>query len=390
MNASMCVKAYLIVAIVGISSVSAGQTAAKQANAATAKTAQAGSQPADSDLPPLRIGMPAPALKVAKWFKGEPVEKLETGTIYVVEFWATWCGPCRATIPHVTELARKHSGQAVFIGVSVWERPTEKTDEGIAALVEPFVKEMGDKMEYRVAADGIGRDMAESWMTAAGRNGIPCAFIIGKDGNVAWIGHPMGMDKVLDEVIAGTFDVQAEAKKQEAELRQQQERLRLERPIRDAMAAKDNKAVVQAIDKALAAQPDMEEDLMPLRFNALVQYDEAAGFAYLKTLLEKGAVEKNPYYAFNAAAIVSRNIEKLKNPDYALVITALEKAGAGEQDNPNVLAFYAEMLAHAGRSADAAEVQQKAVKVAGPLIGKGVTQAWLDTQKTRLEEYRKK
>jgi thiol-disulfide isomerase/thioredoxin len=390
MNASMCVKAYLIVTIIGVSSMPAAQTAAKQTNAATARTAQAASQPADADLPSLRIGMSAPALKVAKWFKGEPVEKLETGTIYVVEFWATWCGPCRATIPHVTELARKHSGQAVFIGVSVWERPTEKTDEGIAALVEPFVKDMGDKMEYRVAADGIGREMAESWMTAAGRNGIPCAFIIGKDGSIAWIGHPMSMDKVLDEVIAGTFDVQAEARKQEAELRQQQERLKLERPIRDAMAAKDNKAVVQAIDKALAAQPDMEEDLMPVRFNALVQVDEAAGFAYLKALLEKGAFEKNPHYAFNAAAIVSRNAEKLKNPDYALVVTALEKARAGEQDNPNVLAFYAEMLAHAGRSVDAVEVQQKAVKTAGPLIGKGVTQAWLDAQKARLEEYKTK
>jgi thiol-disulfide isomerase/thioredoxin len=393
MLASTCIRVYPIVTMIGISSVLAAQTPAKQTNsvpAATVKAAQSASQPAEPDLPSLRIAMPAPALKVAKWFKGEPVEKLEAGKIYVVEFWATWCGPCRATIPHVTELAHKHNGQAIFIGISVWERPAEKTDEGIFALVEPFVKEMGDKMEYRVAADGIGREMAQSWMTAAGRNGIPCAFIIGKDGNIAWIGHPMSMDKVLDEVIAGTFDVQAEAKRQEVELRQQQERLKLERPIRDALAAKDNKAVVEAVDKALAVQPDMEEDLMPVRFNALVQVDEAAGFAYLKTLLAKGAFENNPYYAFNAAAIVSRNVEKLKNPDYALVVTALEKAKAGEQENPSVLAFYAEMLAHVGRGADAIEVQQKAIKAAGPLIGKGLTQAWLDTQKTRLEEYKKK
>ena len=393
MMMSTCTKTYLILTAVGVSGVLAAQAPSQQANvvpAATVKAAQPASQPAEPELPSLRISMPAPALKVAKWFKGEPVEKLEAGNVYVVEFWATWCGPCRATIPHVTELAHKHSGQAVFIGVSVWERPAEKTDEGIAALVEPFVKEMGDKMEYRVAADGIGREMAQSWMTAAGRNGIPCAFIVGKDGNIAWIGHPMGMDKVLEEVIAGTFDVQAEARRQEAELRQQQERLKLERPIRDALAAKDNKAVVEAVDKALAAQPEMEEDLMPVRFNALVQVDEAAAFAYLKALLEKGAFEKNPYHAYNAAAIVSRNVEKLKNPDYALVVTALEKAKAGEQENPGVLAFYAEMLAHIGRSAEAVEVQQKAIQKAGPLVGKGMTQTWLDTQKTRLEEYKAK
>jgi thiol-disulfide isomerase/thioredoxin len=386
-------KAYLAVAIFGLSSMAAAQTPAQEPHAASAgavQAAQPASQPTEPALPSLRVGVPAPALAVAKWLKGEPVERLEAGNVYVVEFWATWCGPCRATIPHMTELAHKHSGQATFIGVSVWERPTEKTNEGLVALVEPFVKEMGDKMDYRVAVDGIEREMAQSWMTAADKNGIPCAFIVGRDGNIAWIGHPMSMDKVLEEVIAGTFDVQAEAKRQEAEWRRQQERVKLEKPIRDALAAKNNKAVVEAVDKALAAQPEMEEDLMPVRFNALVQIDEAAGFAYVKALLEKGDFEKNPYHAYNAAAIVSRNAEKLKSPDYALVIAALEKGGAGEQENPGVLVLYAEMLSRVGKIAQAVEVQQKAVEKGGVLVGKGLTQAWLDTQKTRLEEYKAK
>jgi thiol-disulfide isomerase/thioredoxin len=367
----------------------ASQTAARPVTAAAARSPQSAKE-AESELPALRIGMEAPDLKIAKWVKGEPVAEFKAGNVYVVEFWATWCGPCRATIPHMTELARKHSGQATFLGVSIWERPAEKTNEGILALVEPFVKEMGDKMEYRIAVDGIGREMAESWMTAAGKNGIPCAFIVGKDGAIAWIGHPMSMDKVLEDVIAGTFDVKAEAKRQETEWRQQQERAKLERPIRDALAAKDNKAVVEAIDKALAVQPEMEEDLMPVRFNALVQVDEAAGFVYLKTLLEKGSFEKNPYHAFNAGAIVSRNIEKLKNPDFALVVAALEKGQAGEQENPGVLVIYAEMLSRVGRGSDAVAIQQKAVQVGTPLVGKGLTQAWVDAQKARLEEYKTK
>jgi thiol-disulfide isomerase/thioredoxin len=367
----------------------ASQTAARPVTAAAARSPQSAKE-AEPELPALRIGMEAPDLKIAKWVKGEPVAEFKAGNVYVVEFWATWCGPCRATIPHMTELARKHSGQATFLGVSIWERPAEKTDEGILALVEPFVKEMGDKMEYRIAVDGIGREMAESWMTAAGKNGIPCAFIVGKDGAIAWIGHPMSMDKVLEDVIAGTFDVKAEAKRQETEWRQQQERAKLERPIRDALAAKDNKAVVEAIDKALAVQPEMEEDLMPVRFNALVQVDEAAGFVYLKTLLEKGSFEKNPYHAFNAGAIVSRNIEKLKNPDFALVVAALEKGQAGEQENPGVLVIYAEMLSRVGRGSDAVAIQQKAVQVGTPLVGKGLTQAWVDAQKARLEEYKTK
>jgi len=386
--ASTCIRVFLSLAMIGVAN-AASQTAARPVTAAAARSPQSAKE-AEPELPALRIGMEAPDLKIAKWVKGEPVAEFKAGNVYVVEFWATWCGPCRATIPHMTELARKHSGQATFLGVSIWERPAEKTDEGILALVEPFVKEMGDKMEYRIAVDGIGREMAESWMTAAGKNGIPCAFIVGKDGAIAWIGHPMSMDKVLEDVIAGTFDVKAEAKRQETEWRQQQERAKLERPIRDALAAKDNKAVVEAIDKALAVQPEMEEDLMPVRFNALVQVDEAAGFVYLKTLLEKGSFEKNPYHAFNAGAIVSRNIEKLKNPDFALVVAALEKGQAGEQENPGVLVIYAEMLSRVGRGSDAVAIQQKAVQVGTPLVGKGLTQAWVDAQKARLEEYKTK
>ena len=66
------------------------------------------------------------------------------GKNYVVEFWATWCGPCKASIPHLTELQKKNPS-VTFIGVSVWEPDQDK--------VKPFVEEMGDKMAYRVAID---------------------------------------------------------------------------------------------------------------------------------------------------------------------------------------------------------------------------------------------
>src|SRR5437762_6606240 len=135
----------------------------------------------------LGIGDPDPKLEVKEFVKGDPVKQFDKGKTYVVEFWATWCGPCRTSIPHVTELQKKHK-DVVFIGVSVWERDQSG--------VKPFVKEMGDKMDYRVAMDDVAEGakgnegkMAKNWMTAAEQDGIPAAFIVNGEGKVAWIGH---------------------------------------------------------------------------------------------------------------------------------------------------------------------------------------------------------
>ena len=115
------------------------------------------------------VGSPAPAIKVAKWIKGSEVKGFEKGKTYVVEFWATWCGPCRKAIPHVIELAKQYKDKVTFVGVSVWEN-----DETYLDSVQKFVDKMGEKMEYNVAADdkfGNEGTMARTWMQAAPAQG---------------------------------------------------------------------------------------------------------------------------------------------------------------------------------------------------------------------------
>ena len=150
---------------------------------------------------PLGLGDAAPKIEVKEFVKGEPVKEFKKGQIYVVEFWATWCGPCRVSIPHLTALAKKHK-DITFIGVSAFEQD--------ASLVKPFVAKMGDKMDYHVAMDdvpaggpGQSGKMAQNWMEAAKQNGIPTAFVIDKDTKIVWIGHPMEMEKPLDLIEAG-------------------------------------------------------------------------------------------------------------------------------------------------------------------------------------------
>lgn len=150
----------------------------------------------------LNVGDDAPKFAVNKFVKGEPVKELQPGQIYVIEFWATWCGPCIDNIPKITAMQKKYGNKVVFVGVSVFERDQTK--------VVPFVKQMGAKMNYRVAMDKVADKeasskghMATNWLKAAGQNGIPCAFIVNKEGKIAWIGHPGKMEKVLENVVAG-------------------------------------------------------------------------------------------------------------------------------------------------------------------------------------------
>jgi len=182
--------------------------------AAIAKpVAPAAKEAVKAETKTLSVGDKAPGIRVAKFVKGSPVTSFEKGKVYVVEFWATWCGPCKTSIPHLTELQKKHKDSVTMIGVSVWEQDQ--------AAVQPFVDKMGDKMDYRVAIDDVSGSskgfMAENWMTAAKQGGIPSAFIVDGTGTIAWIGHPMGMDKPLQQIIDGKYDTKAAAIEAKAE-----------------------------------------------------------------------------------------------------------------------------------------------------------------------------
>ncbi|AMV38329.1 TlpA family protein disulfide reductase [Planctomyces sp. SH-PL62] len=333
----------------------------------------------------LGLGDPAPKLEVKEFVKGEPVKALEPGKFHVVEFWATWCGPCRATIPHLTELQKKHP-EVQFIGVSVWEQDQD--------AVKPFVEEMGDKMDYRVATDAVPEKgdaddapMAKNWMKAAGQNGIPTAFIVNKDLKVAWIGHPGEMDEPLEKIVNGSWDLNtaiAEAKKAKEE---QAKMAKFQEKLQKAMQSDDPKKLVETIDEIIKEVPAAEKNLTAMKFNALVRTgDEDSALALGKTLMAGELGENSQGLNFLAWAIVDPEVKQKPGPK--LIALALEAAKKGDAMEDGKSPFLADTLAKAyfdsGDAAKALETQKRAIELA-----KGTDLEEETSLKDRLEQYQK-
>jgi thiol-disulfide isomerase/thioredoxin len=162
----------------------------------------------------LHVGDEPPALKADHWLQGEEVKSFEKGKVYVVEFWATWCGPCIVMMPHMAELQTQlREKGVVFIGYS------KKDDTNTQEKVEAFVKRRGPKLGYTFCFAESPK-VYESYMAASGHGGIPCCFVIDRDTKIAYIGHPMYLDFVLPKVVEGrwTPDDNAEVAKIEKDV----------------------------------------------------------------------------------------------------------------------------------------------------------------------------
>lgn len=154
------------------------------------------------------LGDLAPEIRYSKWLKGTPVNEFKENHLYVMEFWATWCGPCKAAMPELSALAKKYQKDATFLGVNIWEKTGDRPYETSLPAVTQFVNSIGDKMSYNVLSDNNDTYMVKNWMLAYGQNGIPATFLV-KDRRIVWIGHPMHLDSVITSVLSGKYDLAA-------------------------------------------------------------------------------------------------------------------------------------------------------------------------------------
>jgi thiol-disulfide isomerase/thioredoxin len=316
----------------------------------------------------LGVGDKAPAIKVAKWLKGTPVASFQKGKVYVVEFWATWCPPCIESIPHLTDLAKKYKGKATFVGVSVSEAEPGAKLTSYEPKVSAFVKKMGAKMNYNVAVDGPQATMSRTWMDAAAQNGIPTAFVVNQQGNIAWIGHPMGeLDEVVGKVIAGKFDSKAikamSDKKAEAERKQRKMRELFSRVASLAQQEKNQEAIDE-LERIIKEYPEFGESAAMMRYSLMLKTDESAAYAYAKELADKEPFSKSAQVLNTLAWMMVDDKAPLKSPDYELAVSIAERAvEVSKGEDPMVLDTLGYAYFKKGDLDKALEVQEKAIKM---------------------------
>jgi thiol-disulfide isomerase/thioredoxin len=345
------------------------------------------------ELPKLMVGDKAPALTVSKWVKGAPVTGFEKGKTYIVEFWATWCGPCRTSIPHLTEVQKKHKDVTV-IGVSVWESDT--------SAVEPFVAEMGEQMEYAVAMDELpapkddsraakraassNGKMAKAWMEASASGGIPTAFIVNGEGRIAWIGHPMEMDEPLEKILAGKQDLKADAAAyradKEAEARTQGPMKKFQKAMQDG----DHKKAIEALGAVEKANPKMASQIAMTKYNILMTMAKDFDAAYALGHEIVDGVGKDNAMLLNSIAwpiVDPDNIPEKQDLKLAekAALRACELA-KGKPEEGMLVDTLAAVFFAKKEYTKAVELQEKAVKLTDDEMMK-------EEMQTRLEQFKK-
>ncbi|WP_435302954.1 TlpA disulfide reductase family protein [Mesorhizobium australicum] len=210
----------------------------------------------------LRMGSPAPSIKVEDWLRGEPLADFQPGKVYIVEFWATWCELCAAEMLELMRLEEKYKDSGLdVVGIAADEDAPTAVEA--RTKLDAWLAEKCPDLNHRIAFDYTG-EMKKLWREPSFCVGIPTSFVVDRDGCIAFIGHPSQLGEVLPKVFNGSWPTSNKAKAADQQRIATSEPLAggqaLKKPIDDrfwaAVKLEDWKTALWAIEEGIALMPD--------------------------------------------------------------------------------------------------------------------------------------
>jgi len=315
--------------------------------------------PASAEDGLLTVGDRAPRIDIAHWVKGEESRGLEPNKVYVLEFWATWCGPCVAGMSHLSELQAKYADQNVAV-IGVSDEPLPKVVEFLFRTNKADDKLQNDRILYALTCDP-DRSVYDDYMKAAAQISIPTAFLIGKEGRIEWIGQPQDLDEPLKAVVAGTWD-RATFKAEFAEKQAKQRKIQIAyENYKKHAEAKDWEAAGADLDQLILIEEDYagwsvrKFQTLAAKMNA---YDRA--YAFAAKAIEHAWADGE---ALNSWAYMIADDESLTQRDLDLAMKAADRAKElTKGEDAAVLDTVARVFYAKGDYKAALEWQRKAIE----------------------------
>lgn len=320
-------------------------------------------------MAPLAVGDPAPTLGKLVFLKGEPIHELESGKLYLIEFWATWCTACKMLVPHLSQVARDYRDKVTVISVDVAEQGNEGKPYSIhLPRLQRFMENGGKAMDYTVAMDDDDRTMMKTWLDRSG-GGFPSAILVDRTGRIAWMGFPgETLPAVLDLAIENKLDSAAIKRLKERQEEVQKDSREFAGRINNLAKMEKFSEALELVDGRIALkhkQGVSHSDLLLYKYMLLTFLDPAEARKFGEAFLAQH--ENLPVYlSFFAFSLVSGYPtcgDKYAYQDCELALKAAQMAHAkGDSRSPLVLRDLAQGYALMKDYRNAVKYQELAIE----------------------------
>lgn len=169
---------------------------------------------AQVSLAQIKIGDKSPAINITNWIQNQPAHKSLDNKFVVIDFWATWCAPCLASMPHMNRLVEEMGKKDNLVFLAMSDERKEK--------ISPILKRVAFKAT-------IVTDTTQQTQNSFGISSIPDCIVIDDKGSIRWRGNPAELTtNIIESILTSKSFTIADKKIKTAPLQKEYDSIRSE------------------------------------------------------------------------------------------------------------------------------------------------------------------